>query len=372
MSSTPTLTEQFLQRLSTLPENITFQQIADVTLRDVDAARKWRKRPGFPPEVDRDGPRGARRFSRDLFGSFYVTTKLSADEAGTAPGPKAVDALGQIPDTPGLRLTAGEIATLRKVSLTAVHKATASPGFPEYVGVRSPWRTVKLHLERTPGDDVPEKDLLDLGVKRNTLEGLAEAGLVERTRQIRYRLTPTGRQKPPRAGTAQYLAWARLEERYPRPLPIDEILKGDVKRTNFAAMVSRGGAELADPVSYRLTDKGRANDPDEEGYGHREYEYDAAEVARYFRGDLQDDEQHLGPVTPDYLKRWAESVSDTCTRAQIADAARRAEQWVANGLNHDDAPKPLGRRRLPVGSAYEYDTRQIVDWLKGQFSVKAE
>ncbi|MEE1741206.1 hypothetical protein PUR49_32565 [Streptomyces sp. BE147] len=370
MPSAPSLSELFLDRLSKLPENITFRQIAGVTRRDVDAVMRWQKLPGFPPEVDRGGPHRARRFDRDLFGAFYISTRLSRDEAGTAPGPKAADALGEIPDIRGLHLTATEIAVRRKVTGVAVRKAAASYGFPEPVGVRSAWRTVKLHLERTAWDDVPEKDLLQLvGVKRSSLEGLVEAGLVERTpREVRYRLTPEGRRNSPRLGTMVYVAWDRLRECYPRSLHIEEILKSDVKRTNFAAMVARGQAELV-AFSYRLTDKGRTNNPDEEDYGYVAYEYDAAEVAAYFRGELQDGDQHLGPMTAARFDQWAEGVGDTCTRAEIAQAARRSEQWVASRLKGEMAPAPVGHRRRAAGTAYEYDTLRICDWLKDLFFI---
>lgn len=370
MTRNPSLTEQFLERLSGLPEVITFQQIADVTLRDVDAVRRWQRVPGFPPEVDQNGPRGARRFNRDLFGAFYINAKLSAEEAGTAPGPKSVDALGQIPTTPGLRLTAREIATLRRVSITAVHKAASSDGFPRPTGVRSVWRTVKSLIEESQSDAVTEEELLEHDVKQPTLERLAHNGMLERTRdeKTRYRLTPAGRRNSPRLGTKQYLAWELLKNCYPDALPIDDIVKAGISRTNFAAMVARGDAEMAPRVTYRLTAEGRATDP--EGYGEGEYEYDAAQVARFYEGVHQGEGQRVGPLTADHLEQWAEQVGDTCLRVEIAQVAGRASDWVAKGLNREGAPAPLGKRRLKVGrSAYEYDTRATVNWLKKQFSI---
>lgn len=371
MSSTPSLREQFLQRLSRLPEVITFQQIAGVTLRDVDAARRWQTLPSFPPEVDRNGPNGARRFKRDLFGTFYINTKLSADEAGIAPGPKTVDALGQIPETPGLRLTAGEIAALRRVSVAAVHKAASSDGFPRPTGVRSVWRTVKTLIEGNQSDAVPEEELLKHDVKQLTLERLARDGMLERTRQVRYRLTPAGRRNSPRLGTKQYLAWELLKKCYPHSLPIDDIVKVGISRTNFAAMVARDDAELAPRVTYRLTDEGRDNDPVEEGHGEGEYEYDAAQVARFYRGEHQGESQRVGPLTAAHLEQWAQQVGNTCIRVEIAQVAGRSDDWVAKGLKREGAPPPLGRRQLKVGrSALEYETIRIVYWLKGQFSIE--
>jgi hypothetical protein len=371
MASTPSLSDQFARRLSALPENITFQQIADVTLRDVDAVRRWQTWPGFPPEVDRDGPHGARRFNRDLFGAFYIAEKLSADEAGTAPGPKAADALGEIPATPGLRLTAGEIAALRKVSIAAVHKAASSDGFPRPVGVRSVWRTVKTFIEGSQSETVLEEALLEHGVKQITLERLARDGMLERTREIRYRLTPAGRRNSPRVGTKQYVAWELLKECYPHSLLIDDIVKAGVSRTNFAAMVARGDAELAPRVTYRLTAEGRDNDPVEDGHGEGEYEYDAVQVARFYRGEHQGESRRLGPLTAGHLEQWAQQVGDTCIRVEIAQVAGRSDDWVAKRLKHEGAPAPLGRRQLKVGrSAYEYDTSTIVDWLKEQFSIQ--
>ncbi|MGX5184974.1 hypothetical protein ACWKT5_19625 [Streptomyces avermitilis] len=370
MSSTPSLSDQFAQRLSALPELITFQQIAEVTLRDVDAVRRWQKRPGFPPLVDRKGPQGARRFNRDMFGAFYIKEKLAAAEAGTAPGPKAADALGEIPDTPGLSLTAGEIAALRKVSITAVHKAASSEGFPEPTGVRSAWRTVKTLIEGSQSDAVLEEELLKHDVKRQTLERLAHDGMLERTRESRYRLTPAGRRNSPRLGTQQYLAWECLKQCYPRSLPIDDIMKVGISRTNFAAMVARGDAVLDARTTYRLTAAGRENDPVEEGYGEGEYEYDAAQVASFYRGEHQRS-RRVGPLTVSHLEQWAQQVGDTCVRAEIAQAAGRSEDWVAKRLRRKGAPAHLGRRQLKVGrTAYEYDTRTIVDWLKKQFSIE--
>lgn len=370
MSSTPTLREQFLQRLDTLPPLITFQQIADVTLRDVDAVRRWQKLQDFPPEADRKGPHGARRFRLDLFATFYLT-KLRAEEAGTTPGPKTADALGQIPETPGLRLTAGEIAALRRVSIGAVHKAASSDGFPRPAGVRSVWRTVKTLIEGSRSDTVPEEVLLKRDVKQLTLERLAHDGILERTREIRYRLTPAGRRNSPRLKTKQYLAWELLKECYPHSLHIDDILKVGISRTNFAAMVARGDAELTPRVTYRLTADGRDNDPVEQGHGEGEYEYDAVQVARFYRGEHQGERRRLDPLTVGHLEQWAQQVGDTCTRVEIAQAAGRADDWVAKRLNRKGAPSPLGRRQLRIGrSAYEYDTRTIVGWLKEQFSME--
>ncbi|MFD7552427.1 hypothetical protein [Streptomyces sp. NPDC059816] len=371
MSSTPSLSDQFARRLRALPERITFQEIADVTLRDVDAVRRWRNLPGFPPEVDLEGPRGARRFNRDQFAAFYTTAKLAADEAGTAPGPKIIDALGQIPDTPGLSLTAGEIANLRKVSIAAVHKAASSDGFPQPTGVRSVWRTVKTAIEGSQSEPVPEETLINHGVKKLSLERLAHDGMLERTREVRYRLTPAGRQNPPRDGTKQHLAWALLRGCYPHSLPIDDIIKVGVSRTNFAAMVARGAAELVPRVTYSLTAEGRANDPVEDGHGEGEYEYDALQVARFYRGEHQGGSQYMGPLTAAHLDQWAQQVGATCLRSEMAQVARRSDDWVAKRLKSEGAPTPLGRRQLKVGrSAYEYDTTTVVEWLKGEFSIK--
>ncbi|QDN54104.1 hypothetical protein [Streptomyces sp. S1D4-20] len=373
MSSIPSLREQFLQRLVTLPELITFEQIANVTLRDVDAVQRWQKMPDFPPEADRKGPRGARRFNRDLFGTFYLP-KLGAQEAGTAPGPKTADAIGQIPETPGLCLTSVEIAALRRVTVDAVHKAASSDGFPRPTGVRSVWRTVKTFIEGQ-SDAVPEEVLLEHGVKRRTLKRFASEGMLERTLlETRYQLTSEGRRKSPRLGTQQYVAWQLLKDCYPHSLPIDDIVRAGVSRTNFAAMVARGDAklapELAPKVTYRLTAKGRANDPVEEGHGEGEYEYDAVQVARFYRGEHQGENQRLGPLTASDLEQWAQRVGDTCIRVEITQVAGRSNDWVAKGLKREGAPAPLGRRQLKVGrSALEYDTRTIVDWLKKQFSI---
>ncbi|MGW2657008.1 hypothetical protein ACWC1D_25540 [Streptomyces sp. NPDC001478] len=372
MSSTSSLRERFLQRLITLPQVVTFQQIADVTLRDVDAVRRWQRLPGFPPEVDRNGPNGARRFKRDLFAAFYINAKLLADEVGTAPGPKTADTLGQIPETPGLRLTAGEIAALRKVSITAVRKAASSDGFPKFVGVRSAWRTVKMVIEGSQSETVPEEALLEHEVKQQTLERLAREGMLKRTRETRYRLTPAGRRNSPRLGTKQYLAWEILNDCYPQSLLVDDIVKAGVSRTNFAAMVARGEAELAPRVTYSLTSKGRDNDPVEEGHGVGEYEYDAIQVARFYQGEHQGESQRLGPLTADHLEQWTQQVGATCTRVEIAQVAGRTDDWVAKRLKCEGAPAPLGRRQLRVGrSAYEYDTSTIVGWLKEQFSIQA-
>ncbi|MFF5019465.1 hypothetical protein [Streptomyces sp. NPDC001165] len=390
MSNTRNLREQFLQRLSALPECITFQQIADVTLRDVDAVRRWRTWLGFPPEVDRNGPRGAQRFNREKFALFYIEAKLLADEAGTAPGPKAADALGQIPEIAGLRLTAADISSLRKVSLGAVHKAAASSGFPKPISVRiewqaakrgdfasawNMWKSLKEYLDGVRSGAASTGELLKLGIGEETLADFVEEGLLERKRETRYRLTPEGRRNSPRMGTAQHLAWERLKDCYPQSLHVDEILKGGISRTNFAAMVARGDAELDTAITYRLTENGRENDLAKgnyrETYIRGPYEYDAAEVARYFRGVPQSGDQRLGPLTTHHLERWAREVGDTCTRAEIAHAARRSDGWVATRLKGKGAPEPVGRRRLTVGrTAYEYDTRRIVDWLKEQFSIE--
>ncbi|WP_331762407.1 hypothetical protein OG612_45330 (plasmid) [Streptomyces sp. NBC_01527] len=360
MPTAPALSDLFLQRLRTLPMRITFREMAAATGRDVSAVGRWQQEPGFPPVADQEGPRGAKRFDRDLFSTFYLTRKLPEAEAGTARGPKVPDALGLVPDTPGLRLIASEIAAYRNVSPDAVAIATLGADFPLEVGVRtSTWEKVQTHLKGASEDEASEEDLLKLGVKKRALQSLVRKGLIERTRArvVHYRLTSAGQGNPPAEGTLQYRGWELLKETYPDSRPVTDLVDAGVSRGNFGVLVKRGHAEMVPPNTYRLTDEGRSTQPT------AEFEYDAAEVARYYRGESAPGARR-GPLTPETLRDWAAEVGDKCTRAEIARVARRSGPWVATRLLTDGAPQPVGEgRRRGSTTALEYNTLEVCDWL---------